>query len=319
MPASDLKLVQIGQETGWGTTAVATARLMGVTDVSLTIVDQVHQSERMGVLYPDSMVAEVSQHGEGSLTMELSYDDILYPLDGLFEEETPTGGPVYVWTYVPPTTTALSSNDYTFEIGTSGAEYECVGATFTGMTINGEAQGVWTAELPWFSKAVDDAAMTALTDRTVELIRMADTVLTIDAWGGTIGTTAIANELISFSLNIETGRHLKFFNGSLAPADYGETKWTGTLDLSMEYGAVTKAIVDALSAPGLVQRCIQLEATSGADIVTIDFYGTLMGGVDLWGDRDGNMTADLSFTGTWHVTDTDWLKIVVTNSLGTLV
>ena len=319
MAVKDLIKLQIGQEATWGAGAVATAKLMGVTDISLDIVDTVHQSEALnGTLYPSDLVALAEQHGEGSFSMDLSYDDILYPLDGLFEEETPTGGPAYVWTYIAPTTAVLSSNNYCFEIGGTGAEYECLGATPTGMTISGEAGGVWTAEVPFFSKAVDDASMTGLSDRTVELIRMSDTVLAIDAWGGTIGTTTVSNELIAFTLSFDTGRHLKQFNASLAPSSYGETKWTGTLDLTMEYSTTTKAIVDAMSGATLQQRLIRLTATSGADIVQIDFAGTLANGVSLFSDRDGNLTADLSFTGTYSDTGTEWLEFTVTNSIDAL-
>jgi len=319
MAVKDLIKLQIGQETGWGTTAVATAKLMGVTDMSLDIVDVVHQSADLnGTLYPSDLVAEVSQHGEGSFTMDLSYDDILYPLDNLFEEEAPAGADPYTWTYIAPTTAVLVGNNYTFEMGGTGAEYEAIGVTLTGATISGEAGGVWTGEFPFLAKGVDDGAMAVLADRTVELIRMSDTVLTMDAWGGTIGTTPVAGELISFALTFDTGRHLKYFNASLAPASFGETKWSGNLELVMEYSTATKAIVDALTVPGLVQRLIRLKATSTVDSVQIDFAGTLMDGVTLFEDRDGNLTATLNFTGTYSDTGTEWLEFTVVNSIAAL-
>jgi hypothetical protein len=319
MAVKDLIKLQVGQEVAWGTSVAATAKVMGVTDMSLDIVDEVHQSEAYnGTMYPSDLVAEVSQHGEGSFSMDLSYDDILYPLDNLFEQEAPAGADPYTWTYVAPTTAVLAGNNYTFEMGGTGAEYEAAGVTLTGATISGEAGGVWTGEFPFFSKTVDDGAMAVLADRAVELIRMADTVLYIDTWAGTMGTTAVAGELISFALTFETGRHLKYFNASLAPSSFGETRWTGNLELVMEYSTVTKALVDALSAPGLVQRQIRLLATSAPDTAQIDFAGTLMGGVSLFDDRDGNLTATLNFQGTYNDTDTDWLEIVVVNSIASL-
>lgn len=319
MAVKDLIKLQIGQETTWGTSVAATAKLMGLTDLSVDIVDVVHQSADLnGTMYPSDLVAEVSQHGEGSFSMDLSYEDICYPLDGIFEEESATGTGPYVWTYVAPTTAVLASNDYTFEVGGTGAEYEMAGATITGATIAGEAGSIWTGDFEFFSKAVDDAAMASLSDRTVELIRMSDTLLYIDTWTGAMGSTAVSDELISFSLNLDTGRHLKYFNGSLAPSDYGETKWSATLELVMEYSTTCKAMVDALSAPGLVQRQIRLKATSGTKIVQIDFAGTLMDGVTLFDDRDGNLIATLTFTGTYNDTDTDWLEITVTNGVASL-
>jgi len=319
MAVKDLIKLQIGKEVAWGTSVAATAKLMGVTDMTLDIVDVVHQSADLnGTMYPSDLVAEVSQHGEGSFSMDLSYEDICFPLDGIFEEESAGGAGPYTWTYVAPSTAVLASNDYTFEMGGTGAEYECGGATITGLTISGEAGGVWTGEFPFFSKTVDDGSMASLSDRTVELIRMSDTALAIDTWAGTMGATAVTGELISFSLNVETGRHLKQFNASLAPSDYGETKWSGTLELVMEYSTVTKAIVDALSAPGLIQRQIRIMATSGTSSAQIDFAGTLMDGVTLFEDREGNLTATLTFTGTYNDTDSNWLEFIIINGVAAL-
>jgi len=293
---------------------------MGVTDASVDIVDEVHQSTDMGAMYPSDVVAEVSQHAEGSITMDLSYEDILYPLDNMFEEETPTdASPLYTWTYVAPTTAVLVGNVYTLEFGAPDAEYEVTGALFTGGTISGEAGGVWTGEFPFIGQDVDDNSMTALASHTVELIRMADTVLTIDTWTGTMGATPVSSELISFELAFETGRHLKYFNGALAPGDYGCTKHTGTLTTVMEFGTVAKAIVDALTIPGLIQRQIRLKATSSTHYAQIDFAGTLdAGGVTLFDDRDGNITVSLPWVGTWNDTDTNWLEFTIANALSTL-
>lgn len=319
MAVTDLIKVQVGQETTWGDSVAGTAILMGVTDATVNVVDEVHQSAEMGAMYPSDVVAEVSQHAEGSITMDLSYQDILYPLDNMFEEESPAdASPLYTWTYVAPTTAVLVGNVYTLEFGATGAEYEVSGALFTGGTISGEAGGIWTGEFPFVGQDVDDDTMATLAGRTVGLIRMADTVLSIDTWTGTMGTTPVTTELIGFELAFETGRHLKYFNGAVAPGNYGCTKHTGTLTLKLEFSTVTKAIVDALSVPGLVQRQIRLKATSSTHTAQIDFAGTLVGGVPLFDDRDGNITVSLPWVGTWHDTDVNWLEFIVANDIASL-
>jgi hypothetical protein len=125
-------------------------------------------------------------------------------------------------------------------------------------------------------------------------------------------------QLISFDLNVSTGRHLKQFAGSLQPTAWGDTQWRGTLTTVVEFEADAKGIVDALVAPGLVQRLIQIVATSGTHSATIQFAGTLVNGVELFTDRDGNITVSLEWQGTYNDTVSGWFDVDVVNSTATL-
>ena len=199
-------------------------------------------------------------------------------------------------------------------------EYDADGVLFTELNIRGEAGGVWTGEFPFICEDVTAAAGTVLADTVVELIRMSDTAIHFDAWHTAAGTAgATAATLVSFDLHVENGRHLKTFAGGIQPTGWGETQWKGTLTTVLEYNAAVKAIVDAMLAPALVQRAIEIEAISATPaIATIHFYGTLVNGVELFGDRDGNIVVSLTWEGTWDSTQNDWLEIIIDSTLAAL-
>ena len=323
MAVTDLIKVQVGQAAAWGDATVATAKMMGVTDVSLQVVSETHHTEAAGRMYPSQMIANTGFYGEGSISMDLSYEHILFPLDNFFSQAVPAAT---VYTYTAPTTAITAPNHYTLEIGAldavADAGYDADGVLFTGLNITGEAGGVWTGEFPFICEDVTAAAATVLADTTVELIRMANTAIHIDAWGTAAGTAAAtAATLVSFSLNVENGRHLKQFGGTIQPPAWGETQWSGKLTTVVEYNVATKAIADGLLTPALVQRAIAIVATGGApnnSIATIHFYGTLVDGVKLFEDREGNITLSLTWEGTWQPTQADWLEIVIDSTLAAL-
>ncbi|NIV36805.1 MAG: hypothetical protein GWN58_47430 [Anaerolineae bacterium] len=318
MPVTDLIKAQVGQESSWGTCVVATAKLMGVTEANLQIVDEVHQTEKSGSYYPSDLVAEVSQMGKGSISMDLSYEDILYPLDNFFDEESPTGTTTYTWAYDAPSDTTVTPNYLSIEFGAPSAEYEACGVLFTELNISGEAGGIWVGEFPFVCSSVAAGAMASLSDRAVELIRMADTEIYIDTWSGTIGSTKLDDALVSFELSVNPQRHVKQFAGEISPQSWGDGQWTGTLTTVLEFVAGTKAYVDALLGPALVQRMIRIAATSAPRSATIDFYGTLVNGAELFEDRDGNITVSLEWQGTYNDTDSAWLGFSIVNLVASL-
>jgi len=331
MPVTDLVKAQVDVEATWGVCGTADHLLMGITDATLNIMDSVHQVERSGWYYPSDLVAQVQQHGEGSLSIDLSYEEILYMLDNFFDAETPatsttTTGTVtytyYNWAYDAPTDTTVTPSPLTIEFGAPNAQYQACGLLFTELNISGEAGGVWTGTFPFLAQEVNTVTMATVTDSAVELIRMADTEIYMDTWAGTIGTTKKDDALISFDLSVTSGRHLKQFGGELEPQDWGDTQWTGTLTTVLEFTAAVKSHVDDLLDPTAtpIQRMIRIQAdndataVSGNDrIATIDFYGTLVDGVELFGDRDGNVTISLTWQGTWNDTDSAWLGFDIKN------
>jgi hypothetical protein len=101
------------------------------------------------------------------------------------------------------------------------------------------------------------------------------------------------------------------------PTAHGEAQWEGTLQTVLEFDSTAKAYVDALLS-GKVEKQIEIEATRGDNVATIQFAGTLIGGVPLFGDRDGNMTVELNWEGTFNSTLGNWLKMSVINGVSAL-
>lgn len=319
MPATDLIRLQFGQEVSWGTCVAATAKLMGLTDATLSVDDEVHQVERGGWYYPSNLMAEVMQMGSGSVQFDLTYEDILYPLDNFFDECTPTGTTTITWAYDAPTDTQVTPNYLTIEYGGDGNEYAACGVLFTELNIRGEAGGVWTGDFPFICSDVETVTAASLSNRVVELIRMADTELYVDTWTHTGARTKLDDTLISFDLNVQSGRHHKIFAGELSPQNWGDTRWSGTLTTVLEANAGAKALVDAIVGGALVQRQLRILATSAPKTATIDFYGTAVDGVELFTDRDGNQTFTMTWRGTYNTTATEWLGIDIVNTVTALV
>ena len=322
MPASVLRLVQLFSEPAstWGSAARATVQLIGVNDANLQIVDEVHQGEPQGWLAPAISSAQVSQHGEGSITQDCSYQDICYWLDGAFGKATASAaaGTQYVRNYSAPLNAISSPQTYTMEFGTTDASYRLNGALPATLTISGEAGGVWELSCDLIGQKIETVTMSTApsSTRAVQLVRMADTSFKVGAWANSTHTTVDAT-LISFDLTASPGRHLKQFAGSLYPGSHGETRWEGQLETVLEFNSSAKAYVDGLLS-GLVQRRIRLTGTgtpAANRIAQIDFAGTLVDGAELWSDRDGNMTVSLTWNGTYNANLANWLKVKVTNEL----
>jgi len=338
MAVTDLIKVQVEVETAFETNTATPANcnaadhlLMGVTDVSVNIMDDVHLTEKSGHLYPSDLASQVGQMGQGSITMDLSYEEINYVLNNFFDAATAstttttTGTLTYTYynrAYDAPDDTAVTPGYLTIEFGAPSANYQACGVLFNELNISGEAGGIWTGNFPFWAQQINTCTMASLSDSAVELIRMADTDIYIDTWAAAVGTTKKADTLISFDLSVSNGRHLKTFAGSLAPKAWGDTKWSGRLTTVAEFNATAKSYVDALLArTGVVQRAIRIIAdndatpTSGNDrIASFDFYGTLVDGATLFEDREGNITVSLVWEGTYNDTGTDWFSFDIKNT-----
>lgn len=329
MPASVLRQVFLGAEQlqTWGaSTAAPTVKVMGLTDASLSIAQEVDTPELVGTLAPGTVAAQRSYHGEGSIEQRASYQDVCYWFDGIFGPATASAAAhtCYTYNYIAPITASTVPQHYTVGFGTKDASYEMDGAIVNNLRLNIEAGEIWTLAVDLLGYGVSTAAIATCADRDVDLIRASDTKVYLDAWTGTIGSTELEATLISAELTVNPGRHLKTFVGSIRPEAYGENRWEGQLTTVLEFNASAKAVVDALTTPSLVQRQIRLQASTGADteyrLCQMDFAGTLVDAVELFGDRDGNMTVSLTWNGTVNTTwSTDsWCAFKVTNELSAL-
>ncbi len=324
MAVTTLKVIHLGGESTWGLTTRGSVKLIGVTDANISVAQTVEQAELIGTMAPALVAAQTEIHGEGHIEQEASYQDICYWLDGLFGAATGSAvaNTTYMRRYAAPQGTKPTPAWYTIEYGPPSGEYEMVGSIVSGMEISLESGQSWKVSVDVLGKSVAAAAKSTSPVRSVDLIRASDAVLSMDTWTGTIGTTALAATLISANLSLTPSAHLKTFCGSIAPGSYGYGRWEGSLTTVLEFNALSKAIVDALLAPGLIQRQIRVSATTGSTtttrVATIDFAGTLVEAVELFADRDGNVTVELTWNGTYNSRLANWLKLNVRNQLSAL-
>jgi hypothetical protein len=298
---------------------------MGLLDGKLNLIQQTIIPAEIGRHGPGPLAAQGSVRGEGNLRAECTYEDICYLLQGLLGDVSAVGGSApYSWTYsAPAEEAAVTPHKYSLEGGAAGASYVLHGALFKTLRLTGEAGGLWEMSSDLVGETIGTVSLASLADRTVNLVRMADTSLYVDTWGGTMGSTAVTATLISFELNLETGRHTKLFAGSVSPASYGDDEFSATLRTVLEFNASAKAYFDALIAPALIQKFLQIKATTGTDTalksLAIQMPATLINNVTLFDDREGNMIVSLEWQATMHATFATWLKFVVQNALNALV
>lgn len=325
MPATVLQRVQLGKEGAatWGGTGIrATVRLIGVTEANFRLADEVNQPEQLGWRFPAGPSAQVEQHAEGTINQTVSYQDVGYWLDGVFGAATGSqlAGTQYIYKWVAGTSTTPTPRSYTAEYGQTSAVYNVRGVVPSRLELSIEAGNVMQSTVELLGKVITTKAFTtaALAIRTVQLVRAADTTFQIGAWANSTYTN-VAATLISARLTAAPGRHLKTFMGSLTPGAIGAARWEGQLVTVCEFNASAKAYVNALQS-GLVQRRIKIANATTTPLrgLNIEFAGTLTGGTTLFTDRDGNMTVELTWNGTYSSTLANFLKVDVTNELATL-
>lgn len=318
MAVTVLKKVQLGSEVTWGTSVAATAKLMALEDASFTLHRENYRPEFLGRLDPGAETALVSYDWSGNIDVAGTYEDLPYFLDALYGEVSATGTGPYVYTYAAPTTAVPTSPRIcTIEYGATDYEYELDGGLCTGLNISIEQGQAWRVSSEWMGQTVAASALASLSDRTVNLINTADTSLYIDAYAGTFGSTAVASTLISAEIELTTGRHLKRFVGDAAPGNWGEGKFDSTMTIVCEFNATSKAYLDAMLIAS-VSKAVRISATSGANIAQLDFSGVIDGDVDMFEDRDGNVTVSFTLVGRYDGTNTMWFDAEITNSVSAL-
>ena len=329
MPASVLKLIQLGDENTWGTATKATAKVMGVSAADASQKDEVESVGDLGNSMPSVVGVLKKTSAEMTLTQRANYQDIVYWLHGLFGvvAGSVAANTTYAYKYTAPAATlAVVGKPYTIEIGEpAAAGYEIDGAVISELTLKGDADsGLWTVDASFLGKTLATGTMTTgLAIRAVDVCRFADTLCYIDPAAGPVGTTLVTATLISAELKVAPGRHFKFIN-SVAPLAYGDSRWDGSLTLVLEFNATSKAYVDALIAPAAVPKLVRLKCTQGATtalrVMQIDFSGTIVDGVKLFDDRDGNMTVSLKLNGVYSSSALmlSWLKFYIKNELSVM-
>lgn len=330
MGATAAKIVLISSgETSWGTTGNPTRKVHGITDATLKIDSEVEAVPAVGWYGPGPVAEEVSQSGSATIEGTACYEEMPSFLNAFFvaiNNSTSTtgddGAPPYRYPYEAPGSSTQACYTYTIHYGTTGQAYRAPGSVLNNLVIRGEAGGLWTYSMEAFAKQIvpsTSGISTGMTDRTVNPIRMADTNLAVAAF--TAQTTdlsatgsIVSATLIDFELTVNPNRHLKTFAGSLFPGDWGDSRYEGTLRMTLEFNSTVKGYVDAAlgSTGAVVQRAIRIGATEGSSAtlksMNLDFAGIKSEGETLWTDRDGNMTVETMWQGMYSTGISNWFE-----------
>lgn len=318
-----LQMVQVGTESTWGTAVTPTAKLTGVEAITLESTGSARMlSELRGALTPAYTAARGQVAGKGTMNGFQTYEDICFFLESMFGTATPSGAGPYVRTGEAPLTSIAANRKLTLVTGQGTDVYKLAGAICSKLVLSGKTGEEWKFNAEFIGKSKSTGTLAALTDRAVAAVDGSTTLVYIDAWGGTIGTTAITALATSFELSLDAGTIVRNYLGALEPGRYRQTKWdpgSNTLKMSLEFDATSKAYLDGfLTYSAVQQHQIRLKATTGANaIVQFDFAGTLTE-EPKENNEDDVITLDLTWAGTYNSGLANWFKYSVTNQVAVL-
>jgi hypothetical protein len=319
--------VQWGKQTAFGTAVAGTAKGMAISDFMMSPVQEDHiAAELRGSLAPGFIAVPTYQAGAGTIAGLVTYEDFPYWIEGLAGIATPTGSGPYVRAYTFPGAPVLSGANmirlFTFLFGSAtDGVYRATGGLLSTLNVKGSQGGPWDFSADWLAQLIDNAgSLAGLSDRAATPVLGAETALYIDAIGGTIGTTEVETTAFSFDLNIDTKRTLRQHLGSLNADTFSHgAKWEATLKLVLEFNATAKALFDAmLTGSTLFQKQVRLKATSGTNILQLDFAGTQDGAPQVFTDLDGVSTVEMQLKGIYASALGSWMKASSTNSVSAL-
>lgn len=318
----NLLSTQVGKQTVFATAVTPTAKLMGVTDCQFTPINNAKVLEELrGSLAPGFNAVLTEIGATGKLTMYGSYQDLSYMLEGLLGTVTPTGAGPYVRAGSAPGASAPAPRIQTLVWGDGTNCYKATGMLPTKIVLKGASKQPLMAEVDWIAHDVSTGALAALSDRAIGVAMSQDALIYVDAWGGTIGSTALSAIAWDFALTIDAKRALDHYLGSLAPGAYHEgTKYDGSLQLNLELQSGSKAYLDEIIGGSAVhQRQARVKYTTGASqILQFDFAGSTEKAPNVFEYRDGVVGVKIPYAATYNSSLGNWFAYSNTNSVSAL-
>jgi len=326
MTAPDLLEVQVGEESSYGTPVAPTHRLMGVelggASIAPGYTGEIYQEERKS-LSPGFNAGLNRTWGVGSIPLQIGYGkDLIWFLNALFAEDAaPVGTDPYTWTYVAPSSAAPASKSLTIVRGGPDGAYSLAGAVGQALTLSCETGGRMMGAVDLIAKSFQVDTLETLSDTAINPVmghHMSQ--ISIDALGGTIGTTAFSDCAFGFEMQITSGRDVKQCLGSLSASNYNEGKWTGTLNLRLEFDTASKAIYDAIVGVtnDPVGRLVRIDFADGADEFQIDFAGIFIEAPPPFEEFERSLMVNLKFDGLTDNTYGNWCGIEIINTIASL-
>lgn len=297
-----LQIVQIGNESTWGTVVAATKKLHGITSIEVVPLAEVSDFPSLEGLAPIYQSEIVRTGATATIESLVLYEDLPIWLDSLLQTDAaPTGADPYTYSYEAPTTSAPTRRFFTIQYGDSGTSYAMTGALVKSLSISGAAGEALTMTIEFVGHHVEADSIDSLSDRTTNIATAAQTELYIDATGGTEGTTNFDCEMFDFELTIDNMTAVTYQIGAITPCDYYQNRFDGSLNMTLEYAGDSsrvKTLIDNMlgTSPSQVERLIQLKASNTANLdIEINLGCVLMTAPSIWGDNDGVTTVELEW------------------------
>ena len=322
MPMQSEVRAQAGTQSVYTTPVTPTVAIRGIDELSLKSPNDIEVIGDMTQALAGGDIGLVNGlNATGSMKGWGNYEHLPYWLDNLLGQATPSGAGPYTRAYAAPITTAPTPRIMTLVKGdaTVGA-YRMAGALLSNfmmrlepkkrLAISGDLIGIQLSPTTL-------ASLTAASVIPIQPNHVGATGLKWDSWGGTMGTTTLANCTLRFmELSIKPDRNSRWCLGNLAAQSYVEKPWDGTLKLGLEFNATTKTDVDAIVGGTLTQKQFQVTLSPGASqSLVVQFAGTVQNDLEIFGDDDGVVTVELTLQRTYHATFGNWLKMSVINTI----
>lgn len=316
----DLQQLQVGAEETRGTGVAPTAKLMMIEDCNFVPIREVLQpEERRGSLQPAYNALMLKTTSEGSVEGLVTYEDLPYLLDSLLGEATPSGTTSpYTYSYTAPTTTAPTPRIMTMVYGDGTYAYGVTGAICNELVLSMAQADAMRFSASLLGHNIADDALESLSDRTVEGVEPDQMALYIDAWGGTMGDTAIATSLFNFELSLSANLANKFHLGAATPGGYRVARMNIGLKLFLELTAGTDTYLGSIVGSAPLQHQVRIKATSSTKVIQLDFAGTVVEPPTLWSDEDGVVSVEIGYAGEYHSTFANSFKAEVQNAVANL-
>lgn len=321
---TDFSLIQYqaGTESTFATGVTPTVKLMDVVSGSLDANVQTEVPKVQDGSYGPSDEGVLLFHeGGANLEQLATYEDVCYWLDNQLGQATPSGAGPYVRAYSMPAGTAITPRVLTLYKGASGSgnSARLTGGLIQSSTIAGQSDGYTKISGPWLGAAVQPGqTLQSLSNRTVNKIMRRHWALYVDAWGGTMGTTAITNAMFNFELQLLTPR-MGLGYGAVSAVEYSTDDYDAKLKLRVRFKANTSAwLTDIFSASGVFERQVRLVATDSTRICQLNFAGINEGASKLWESEKGVMTFEVAMMARYNSALGNSFTASVTNGVSAL-
>ncbi len=310
-----LSKVQIGRESSAGS-AVAATEILRVEGAFIKDDQEIFMvPENVGLLVDPDRACTPQKAASISIPDNVAtFEQILHLLEMGIRTPTPLedgAGDGYIYNYLFPTTAQLTPKTYTFEGGDDQQAQEVEYCHATSLKISGKYGEPlkFSAELVG-RQAINTTFTAGLTLPTVEEMLFQQSKFYISDVADGFGHDIIANTLLSFTLNIDTGfKARKAADGNLYFSYLKQVKPAITLDLMVEHNAVAEAEITKGRARTTRAIRILTEGTTFANAGTtyskktqiIDIAG-LYSEIPAIDDDDGSSVINFKLEGRYNST-----------------